>query len=162
VEGPAGEFTPVLFRKDRFERIDAGSFWYSETPEEKESKSWDAMFPRIASWCLLADKRTGKSFYFFNTHFDHVGKIARRKSAEILRHYADSLAADSPLIITGDFNSRDSSAVYHHMVSGNVNDAMDVSETAHYGPVNTASGFWVKPEPVRARIDYIFVNDRVA
>lgn len=162
VEGPAGEFTPIFFRKDRFDRVDAGSFWYSETPEVKESKSWDAMFPRIASWCLLTDKRTGKAFYFFNTHFDHRGEIARQKSAEILRHYADSLAAGKPLIITGDFNSRDSSVVYRHMVSGQVNDAMDVSETGHYGPVNTSSGFWVRPEPIRARIDYIFVNDRVA
>lgn len=162
VEGPQGEFTPIFYRKDRFDLLDAGSFWFSETPEVKESKSWDAMYPRIASWCRLIDKQTGVEFFFFNTHFDHRGEIARQKSAEILRHYADSLAAGKPLIITGDFNSTDTTIAYQRMTNGKVRDALQHSESPHYGPVNTASGFWVKPQPIRARIDYIFVNDQVA
>lgn len=163
VEGPGGEFTPVFYRKDRFSRVAAGSFWYSETPEVKESKSWDAMYPRIASWCRLKDRQSGDEFFFFNTHFDHRGQVARQESASVLRHYMDSLATGYPAMATGDFNSTDTSVAYHRMVGdGVLKDALRISQTPHYGPVNTASGFWVRPEPIRARIDYIFVNDRVA
>lgn len=162
VEGPQGEYTPIFYRKNRFECLESGSFWYSETPEVKESKSWDAMYPRIASWCRLKDRRSGNELFFFNTHFDHRGEMARQQSALVLRRYIDSLANGRPVIVTGDFNSTDTSVAYRHMVAdGALKDALHVSATPHYGPVNTAAGFWVKKEPIRVRIDYIFVNDRV-
>src|SRR5690606_4620626 len=67
-----------------------------------------------------------------------------------------------PVLVTGDFNSTDASVAYHHMVDdGVLKDALHISQKPHYGPVNTAGGFWVSKEPIRARIDYIFVNDRI-
>lgn len=163
VDGPAGEFTPIFYRKDRFTLMDSGSFWFSETPDVKESKSWDAMFPRVASWCKFVEKKSGKEFFFFNTHFDHRGEIARQKSAEIIRQYIDKLTKGKPVILTGDFNSRDSSVAYKNITGdGKLMDALHITKTPHYGPVNTSSGFQVTTSPVRARIDYIFVNDRVA
>lgn len=161
VEGPQGEFTPIFYRKDRLEMLDSGSFWYSETPEVKESKSWDAMYPRIASWCQLSDKRNGAIFFFFNTHFDHQGKIAREKSSQVLRLYTDSLAVNKALIITGDFNSTEATPAYQHITHGKVRDALYIAGIPHYGPVHTASGFEVKTELIRARIDYIFVNEHI-
>ena len=162
VAGKNGEFTAIFYLKDRFTLLDSGTFWYSETPYVKESKSWDAFYPRIASWCKLKDKKSGSVFFFFNTHFDHRGAIAKEKSAEILRSQIDSIAKKSPVIVTGDFNSIDTSTPYKTMVAGGtLKDALHISEMPHYGPVNTSSGFTVSDKPIRGRIDYIFVNDKV-
>ncbi|TDE12120.1 endonuclease/exonuclease/phosphatase family protein [Dyadobacter psychrotolerans] len=162
VAGKNGEFTAIFYLKDRFTLLDSGTFWYSETPYVKESKSWDAFYPRIASWCKLKDKKTGTVFFFFNTHFDHRGSIAKEKSAEILRSQIDSIAKKMPVIVTGDFNSIDTSTPYKTMVAGGtLKDALHISEMPHYGPVNTSSGFAVSNKPIPGRIDYIFVNDKV-
>ncbi|MCL4177599.1 MAG: endonuclease/exonuclease/phosphatase family protein [Verrucomicrobia bacterium] len=45
-----GEFVPVLYKRDRFEWVDAGHFWLSETPDVPGSKSWDSSLPRMVSW----------------------------------------------------------------------------------------------------------------
>lgn len=162
VGGSNGELTPVFFRKDRYSLLDSGTFWFSETPNVKESKSWDAMFPRIASWCKLKETTTGMEFFFFNTHFDHRGETAREKSAEIIRQQIDSIAGSHPVILTGDFNSQENSVAYQTIVENKgLKDALQISETPHYGPVNTSSGFFVSEKPVMARIDYIFVNNKV-
>ena len=74
----------------------------------------------------------------------------------------DSLAGKSPVIVTGDFNSTPTSPAYKTLTEGKkLLNALDVSETPHYGPINTSSGFEVKKEPIRSRIDYIFVNEKV-
>lgn len=41
----AGEFSPIFYRASRFEVLDSGTFWLSETPELVASKSWDAAPP---------------------------------------------------------------------------------------------------------------------
>ncbi len=162
VTGKAAEYTAIFYLKDRFELLDSGTFWFSETPYVKESKSWDAMYPRTASWCKFKDKKTKIIFYFFNTHFDHRGSIARQKSAEIIRTQIDSIAKKAPVILAGDFNSTESTTAYKTIVEGQqLKDALLITETPHYGPVNTSSGFAVSKEPIKHRIDYIFVNDKV-
>jgi endonuclease/exonuclease/phosphatase family metal-dependent hydrolase len=41
-----GEFSPIFYRADRFEWIDSGQFWLSESPDVPGSKSWDSALPR--------------------------------------------------------------------------------------------------------------------
>ncbi|HEX7756315.1 MAG TPA: endonuclease/exonuclease/phosphatase family protein [Niabella sp.] len=162
VTGSNGECNPVFYREDLYTLLDKGTFWYSETPYIKESKSWDAYYPRIASWCKFRDKHSGREFFFFNTHFDHRGAIARNKSAEVLRYQVDSIAGKAPVIITGDFNSTPSSTAYGTMTrDGALRDALLITETPHYGPENSAGGFFVSTRPISVRIDYIFVSKNV-
>lgn len=162
IAGKNGEFTAIFYIKERYTLLDSGTFWFSETPFVKESKSWDSMYPRIASWCKFKDKKSGQVFFFFNTHFDHRGEIARQKSAEIIRQQVELIAKKAPVIVTGDFNSVETSKAYKTIVEGGqLKDALHISETPHYGPVNTSSGFAVSSKPMRARIDFIFVNDKV-
>src|SRR4030095_12411577 len=54
-----GEMAPLLFRRDRFEKLREGVFWLSETPEMPGSKSWDAAITRLVMWTELRDKRAG-------------------------------------------------------------------------------------------------------
>jgi endonuclease/exonuclease/phosphatase family metal-dependent hydrolase len=161
VAGKNGEFTAIFYLKEKYALLDSGTLWFSETPHVKESKSWDAMYPRVASWCEFKDKKSGSVFFFFNTHFDHRGEIARQKSAEIIRKQIDLIAKKAPVILTGDFNSVESSIAYKTIVEGGqIKDALFITETPHYGPVNTASGFAVSDKPIRARIDFVFVNNK--
>jgi endonuclease/exonuclease/phosphatase family metal-dependent hydrolase len=100
-----GKKTAVLFRRERFEKLDEGHFWLSETPEAPGSKSWDSALPRMVTWVRLRERGEGApEFLFFNTHFDHRGTRARLEGARLLRRRIDSIRAGAAAIVTGDFN----------------------------------------------------------
>src|SRR5690625_5857632 len=44
-----GEFSPILYRKDKFDLIATNTFWLSENPEMPGSKSWDTSITRIVT-----------------------------------------------------------------------------------------------------------------
>jgi endonuclease/exonuclease/phosphatase family metal-dependent hydrolase len=116
----SGELVPVMYKKDRFELIDQGHYWLSETPEVPGSKSWDSALPRLATWALLRDKKGGqKQIIFGNTHFDHKGQVARLESAKLIRKRIDEILPKMTLIATGDFNTHDELQPYAELVTSN-------------------------------------------
>ena len=99
-----GEHMSIFWNKKNIKLIKWGTFWLSETPE-KPSMGWDAACYRTATWALMKDKRTGKKFYFVNTHLDHVGKQARANGlALIVDRIAEINPEGYPMVLTGDFN----------------------------------------------------------
>ncbi len=118
VEPGAGEGVPVFFRKSRFELIEAGDFWLSETPEERGSMGWDAACPRIVTWARLKDRqRDGSELLFVSTHFDHKGKLAKENSAKLLRSRLDEwMAEHQRVIVVGDFNCTPDSQPYQTLL----------------------------------------------
>lgn len=98
-----GEYSAFLYRTARFQLQFTGTFWLSETPV-KPSLGWDAACKRICTWAIFNDRHCGKTFAMFNTHFDHVGKDARRNSAKLLLNRITAIAGNLPVLITGDFN----------------------------------------------------------
>ncbi len=160
----AGEFSPIFYRKDKFKLLDKGTFWLSKTPD-KPSKSWDAALPRIVTWVKLKAIAGGKEFYYFNTHFDHIGKTARQESARLILTKIDSLTknGDTPVILTGDFNVPPDSKPYQVLTGKGsmLQDAMKISQLPHFGALKSFSGFEVSPELAGDRIDYVFVNKKV-
>jgi endonuclease/exonuclease/phosphatase family metal-dependent hydrolase len=115
----SGEMAAVFYRAARFEKLDGGHFWLSESPDVPGSKSWDSALTRIATWVKLRDKQhpRARPLVFFNTHFDHMGQEARLRSAELLRRRIDDLAPETPVIVTGDFNCGEDAAP-HAMLFG--------------------------------------------
>jgi endonuclease/exonuclease/phosphatase family metal-dependent hydrolase len=109
-----GEMTALYFKRDRFEKLDGGHFWLSETPDKPGSKSWDAALTRMVTWVKLRDRRQPKvkPLLFFNTHFDHRGQQARLESARLLRRRVAEHAAQCRAIVTGDFNAGEDSPPY--------------------------------------------------
>ncbi len=81
-----------------------GDFGLSETPDSIGKKGWDAACERIVTWAVLKDKVSGREIAAFNTHFDHVGKVARRESAVLILEKIKQMAGDLPVIVIGDFN----------------------------------------------------------
>lgn len=77
------EGCPIFYRTDKFELIDKGSFWLSETPDVM-SKDWGSAYYRICSYTILKQKSNGKSFVVFNTHLDNVSDQARIKGISVV------------------------------------------------------------------------------
>lgn len=109
-----GEMMALYYRKDRFEKLDCGHFWLSETPDVVGSKNWDSSLPRMVTWVKLRDRRQESlpPIVFFNTHFDHMGTTARLESAKLLRRKIASFADTCSVIVTGDFNTDEASPPY--------------------------------------------------
>lgn len=99
-----GEYAAILYRRDRFRVSDAGTFWFSDTPEVVASKSWGNTITRICTWARFID-REGRAFWHYNVHLDHQSQPSRERSAGLL---AERIAArrvlTEPAIVTGDFN----------------------------------------------------------
>jgi len=113
-----GEMAAVLFRRDRFEKMNEGHFWLSATPDVVGSKGWDADLPRIVTWVELRDRKTdNQRLFFFNTHWDHKGVRARLESAGLMRRKISEIAKDAPVVITGDFNAPEASPPYNRMLA---------------------------------------------
>src|SRR4029453_18432972 len=51
----AGEYSAILFRKDRLRVAEAGTFWFSDTPSVPASKSWGNNITRICTWTRFID-----------------------------------------------------------------------------------------------------------
>jgi endonuclease/exonuclease/phosphatase family metal-dependent hydrolase len=107
----AGEYSGIFYRKDRFIRNDAGSFWLSPTPNKPGttfSKVASAP-PRVASWVRLEDQRAKRQLLVLNMHWDNASDVARRKSAELVRKRLATLAENVPAIVIGDLNGHEDS-----------------------------------------------------
>src|SRR5215203_1932966 len=160
-----GEFSAILYRKSRFKLIETKTFWLSETPEKAGRKGWDANFPRVVTWAKFQDTKTKKTFYHFNTHFDHIGKQARTESSKLLLAQIPKIAAGTPFVVTGDFNAEETTDVYKILTgrqdgaaSFKLIDARYVSKNGHFGGNSTFNNF-KELEPGK-KIDYVFVGEK--
>lgn len=153
-----GEYSPVFYRRDRFELLDSGTFWLSETPE-KASYGWDAACRRVCSWGYFKDKQTKRKFWFFNTHMDHKGKIARVEGAKlVISKIKQMCGKGAKVILTGDFNvAQDNPAYRTFAESGVLKDAFDLAPIK-FAPTGTFNSFKVANYTTR-RIDHIFVSE---
>lgn len=156
----AGEFAPLFFNTQKFIRIENGHFWLAENCEQAKL-GWDAACKRIVTWGKFQSKVSGKRFFVFNTHFDHIGVEARKNSALLIRDKIEELTQGSqlPVILTGDFNLTDETEPIL-MIKKYLNDSRDISQQAPYGPVGTFNGFKPATEGSN-RIDYLFVSDGI-
>lgn len=157
----AGEFSPIFYKAERFDLIATNTFWLSESPNQPGSISWDAAITRVASWAKLKDRASGRNFYIINTHFDHMGEVARVESAKVIGKFISGIEEEYPVIVTGDFNVPETSEAYSVMTDlPGILDARYASETEHEGPTATFSN-WEELRPEETRIDYIFARDNV-
>lgn len=165
-----GEYSPVFFLREKFEVLEKGNFWLSETPDVPGSVGWDAALERIASYAKLRDKQTGKVFMAVNTHFDHVGVTARRESAKLIMRKIQDIVGDKPAVVTGDFNVTEDDEAYQTMTSSQVvngktssckfNDAYHM--TAHHtGTTYTWHNYCRIPPLKCEKIDFIFITPSI-
>ena len=148
-----GEFMSIFWNKKTVKMIKWGTFWLSETPE-KPSMGWDAACKRTATWALMKDKKTGKQFYFVNTHLDHRGTEARKKGLElIVSRIAEINPKGYPMVLTGDFNVKPDNAALKDLDS-KMQSARKIAPRTDNHPTFNNWGK-IKPDMV---IDYIYVS----
>lgn len=149
-----GEASAIFYLKDKYELIDSGFFWLSETPDEP-SLGWDAACNRITSYAILKDKSTGFTYAHFNTHLDHVGNVAQAESIALISKYIAEIAPDMPVVLTGDFNFSEGSYNYETILKTGLKDSKYMA--AEYDDHATYHGYHVIV-PDNKPIDYVFVN----
>ncbi len=157
----AGEFSAILFKKNRFRVAEAGTFWFSDTPEVPGSKTWGNNITRISTWARFID-RDGRGFYHFNLHLDHESQPSREKSTALLRSRIEARAfAAEPVLVTGDFNVGERNPALSTLVARNGADApfLDSYRVLHPDEtiVGTFTGFKMD-NTAGDKIDYVLVQ----
>lgn len=146
-----GEHMSIFYNTKTVKLLKWGTYWLSETPD-KPSKGWDAMCMRTATWTLMKDKKSGRKFYYVNTHLDHVGVEARKKGLELIVNRIKEMNKEGyPMILTGDFNTKPD----NHILDGLNSMMLSARNTA----VKTDNGItyngWGKKGKI---LDYIYYS----
>lgn len=154
--GPFTEYSSIYYLKDKYNCIDSGTFWLSETPEKKWTKSFDSACFRVASWALLEDKETGMRYTHINTHLDHVLETTREAQMTVLIDCVKKVANGSPIIVTGDFNAFEDDSLVYTVACESFNDTKKVAANSDTGRTFTSYG--TKEEDGTGAIDFIFAD----
>ena len=153
--GNNGEYSAIYYRNKKMSLIQTETFWLSETPE-MPSIGWDAAINRIVTLGIFKIKKSKKELIVYNTHFDHIGKIAREKSVGvILNHIKENDFQNRPLIVMGDFNLSPEDLPIE-LLSKELNDSFKLLPLEN--PVGTFNGFDLDSK-LLDRIDYIFTKN---
>ena len=160
--GPVGETTTVFWKRDRYDRVSADTFWCSPTPEVP-SKGWDAAYPRTVTRVVLRDRRDGGLLDVRNTHFDHVGEEARAQCAVLVSRLtpAEVDGETARVVLMGDFNTGPGTPPYERILASGLRDARALSPVV-FGPAGTFNAFDVTKDNDGVAIDHVFVGPGVA
>ena len=118
------ESCPVLWKKDKYEKLDEGNFWLSDTPEKSSASFVEGSYPRVANWVKLKDKTTGSIFTVHSTHFgfdytmDNINKIRQL----FVKNFQKN--SDGYNFMMGDWNIYYDSEQYYGIA--NINDMIDL------------------------------------
>jgi endonuclease/exonuclease/phosphatase family metal-dependent hydrolase len=162
----AGEYSPIFFRKDRWECECKKTYWLSPTPDVP-SKGWDADLERIVTMGSFRHTQTGTVVVLMSTHFDHRGEVAREESARLLlklsRIWPEECVPEAPppVLLGGDFNSTPTGRAYKVLTTpgSGMRDISDlIPEDAKYGNREITFTSFGDPDEQPARIDFLFVR----
>lgn len=160
--GPVGETTTLFWKRDRYERVGADTFWCSPTPGVP-SKGWDAAYPRTVTRVVLRDRRDGGLLDVRNTHFDHVGEVAREQCAVLVSRLtpAEFDGDTARVVLMGDFNTGPGTPPWRRIVASGLRDARTLSPVV-FGPAGTFNGFDIASDNDGVAIDHVFVGPGLA
>ena len=152
-----GEYAAIFYKHERLKLISTKTYWLSKTPDEI-SIGWDASFKRVVTFGEFYDIQTKDTLYVFNCHFDHIGKISRKKSAElILQIIIDKKITNKKVIVMGDLNCEPDDEPME-LLKVSLEDTYNSVGTVTYGPVGTFNQFNTEML-LQKRIDYILVKN---
>ncbi|MCK9627205.1 MAG: endonuclease/exonuclease/phosphatase family protein [Bacteroidales bacterium] len=152
-----GEYSPIVYKNERFRLLDNGTFWLAPDPS-KPALGWDAACIRICTWGKFKDKESGFVFWMFNTHMDHIGVVARIEGARLIINKIKEITGSSEnVLISGDFNVDQKSDVYEFFKNAwNLKDSYEITpfRLAWTGTMNNFDPDMIS----ESRIDHIFVG----
>lgn len=169
------EYSPILYRSDRYAIEKTGGYWFSNTPDVSTSKYTDILDaqnnvlykgmskPRVLSYAVFKYKGTDEVAYIhINSHFDHQASDYIQKLCAIqVTKTADELASiyGVPVVLTGDINSTEQSEAYRYFADGENGYLNAKYVTDDYSTLPSSAGFGenynVNEKTV---IDHIFIS----
>jgi endonuclease/exonuclease/phosphatase family metal-dependent hydrolase len=163
-----GEHSAILYRKDKLDVAEQGTFWFSDTPRKPGSITWGNVVTRICTWGRFIHKPSAKAFCVFNLHLDHISQPSREKSVVLLERRIAERSHPDPVIVTGDFNSGEKNEVIGYL-EGQL-PLKDAKAVAAVAPISLIDTFrLIHPQAKKVgtfhefkggrngdRIDYIF------
>lgn len=156
------EMNAIFWLKDKYDCIEQGTFWLSETPNT-ESKYEGAGCNRICSYVVLQNKETGEKYIHLNTHLDNASDDARKFGANVILNKIDELQSkdeykDIKIVLTGDFNDTIDSTPYN-VISQKLNDTRFTNKSVVDDNINSSTYHdWGNLEDSSQPIDFIFSN----
>lgn len=163
----------IVYHKDFFTLITDGVFWLADGAPSTAEIGWDSKYDRLCSWALFQLNRTDNYILFMNTHLDHKGTLARKRSSKLILEQIEELNLQFEqsyqinsisVILTGDMNAEPKTSVYRTF-AGALTDTFhaaqinDVEEKASTSPglyQRAAEENYVRDGH---RIDYIFISN---
>jgi endonuclease/exonuclease/phosphatase family metal-dependent hydrolase len=152
---PTCQYPTIFYREDRFEVEESREFWLSETPQVHRSLSWGSAFPRMVTYGRLREKGRSTSFYFIDTHLDHISAAARREGARMIREFF--LPLKQPMILVGDFNEPPDSQVYGEFIYTH-SPLQDTWRQVHPAGQEPTTQHGFDGRPRGSRIDWILTT----
>lgn len=154
---------PIFYKRTRFELLDSGKFYFSDTPDRAE-RGFGGGFDSIRScvWAKFREKKRGREFFFFNLHLCVEKFIEQHKpAAELLIKKVREIAGESTFFITGDFNEEKGCPAYKVIAaSGIAKDAREVAASVYGSRKCTFNGYTLLPKK-GSPIDFIYVSPSV-
>lgn len=97
---------PIFYRQARFDLLDQGWFFFSQTPDRIYARTFNGSFPAFASWAEFQDKRSQARFVVVNIHTDYASAGNRDKTADlVIDRLSPRIAAGETVFLLGDFNA---------------------------------------------------------
>ncbi|MFH0517563.1 endonuclease/exonuclease/phosphatase family protein [Streptomyces sp. M41] len=161
LHGSRDESMAIFYDAHRLRPTEFDHFWLSDTPDTIGSNTWGAAFARMVTWIRFRDLADdGREFYVLNTHFDHVSRYARERSAALVAERIAGLDRSLPVVLTGDFNvAAHRNTVYDTLLGAGLVDTWD---TARERSALYATFHGYKPlVPDSDRIDWVLTTPGV-
>jgi endonuclease/exonuclease/phosphatase family metal-dependent hydrolase len=157
LESGRGEVMGILYNRNQVEKLNGGTFWLSETPEQV-SLGWGAPYNRTATWGLFRHKKTGKKIVYINTHLDHQVQEARFNGMKLIAKRLSDLSSEGDiLLLTGDFNATADNEAFYHISSNMKNTRSSAPE----GQTDNHTTFNNWKTTTNSIIDHIYVSNEV-
>ncbi len=123
------EHTAILYKKERFELLETKTFALSESGEFG-SLGWGEEYPRICTYAILKDKESGDRLAFFNSHLA-LRDEARCENLKLIFEHIKKF--DLPTLLTGDFNTSETSAPYKLCIDTIFDDTKYIAKDSDSG-----------------------------
>ncbi len=144
------EASYVLYATEKFEAIETGTKWLSDSPDTAGSQLANSDGPAIYTWALLNRKSDNTEIMHVNTSFDTAANNSE------VRQFQSALLLDflytysnKAIVLTGCFNANATTTEYRMLMTEFLNDASVIAAVADKGN-NTAAADLV---------DFVFAYD---
>lgn len=101
-DGTTYNSQPIFYRADKFEMLESGIKWLSDTPDVR-SKFPESAYTRSYTYALLRDLATGERFLMVNTHLDYVSEATSRQITKLIEMTRADYP-DTPMFYIADWN----------------------------------------------------------